>query len=311
MNASQGLLHREQFQRAFKRSLWLFTMKMGVVDMITFKVPYRSDTDQPIIMEVGGTAYSIEIGKEPFYFVTHSTGENGFTRVTHFNSGRILIRDLSEWSGKDETQQVERAVRSRVKKVGVKKFKEFVSSVEVINPGVPLNWIVASIADEPKAKAAAPDPVEDVLLHCVACKGTGKGGKSAFGGERERDCDCCSGLGVYRHAGKAELDRILALIVSQQGKTKGRLKSSWQWSKEPKEHGFDRVTFNRAYYVWRWARFHGGEDVTMPWTAGWRAGGDPNQKTLDRWSEIVAKRAFGSDMVGARRWHDAFYGASS
>jgi hypothetical protein len=195
--------------------------------------------------------------------------------------------------------------------LGVKRFIEAMRSVPCINPGAPAEFTDASIAPESKKEPVQEGTGDDAICTCVTCKGTGKV-ESTFQNIKEwNTCHACWGLGEFRHAGETELDRILLLIVSQQGKTKGLLKTSWAWKGEPKETTHDRVTFNRAYYVWRWARFHGGVDVTMPFTAGWRCGSDPYKETIDRWSKTVARVALGTDKVGTKRWHDAFYGASS
>jgi hypothetical protein len=59
----------------------------------------------------------------------------------------------------------------------------------------------------------------------------------------------------------------------------------------------------RAAYVWRWARFHGGADVTMPCTVD--NAGDPWGKDLDVIADRVARHVFGTDMAAAHRWGTA------
>lgn len=58
----------------------------------------------------------------------------------------------------------------------------------------------------------------------------------------------------------------------------------------------------RAYYVWRMARFHGGKDVTMPVMAALDVRGDPYVKELDALADAVAKEAFGTDKAAAVVW---------
>jgi hypothetical protein len=61
----------------------------------------------------------------------------------------------------------------------------------------------------------------------------------------------------------------------------------------------------RAYYVWRMARFHGGADVHMPMMAACMIHGDPFDTELNQLAEVVAGRAFGTDMAAAYRWCSA------
>lgn len=48
--------------------------------------------------------------------------------------------------------------------------------------------------------------------------------------------------------------------------------------------------------------------MTMPMTAHMLINGDPHQKALETFSDIVAKKFFGTDMAAAQAWHRAFYG---
>jgi hypothetical protein len=270
--------------------------------MITFKIGVKSDNETPKVEETQGFAYRVEIGKNAFFFVAHK--EERALKLSHYNSGRLVAHDLNDRTG-TEAQKVGRHLRGIVNRVGVKKFIAAIQNAPVITEGEPETYMVTTIAPEPREAAPKAEEGGDVVCGCVACKGAGK--VANFSGK----CHVCDGIGSYRHTNKTELDRVLFLIISQQGKSKGRLKSSWSWAKQKELTGHERVTFNRAYYVWRWARFHGGEDVTLPFNANFIGGSDPCKEALDRWSETVAKRAFGSDKVGAQRWHDAFYGATS
>jgi len=62
---------------------------------------------------------------------------------------------------------------------------------------------------------------------------------------------------------------------------------------------------SREYYVWRFARFHGGQDVCLPMAASFDIEGDPYRPLLDALSELVARRVYGSDMAGSIRWAHA------
>jgi hypothetical protein len=98
-----------------------------------------------------------------------------------------------------------------------------------------------------------------------------------------RPCPFCGGRG---HFSRPEVSALLTLI---KGRKPGTLRS-----KRPDD--------DRAYYVWRMARFHGGADVTMPMTAAFGVTGDPYVPYLDVVAEKVAQRVYGSDMAGSIRW---------
>ena len=127
---------------------------------------------------------------------------------------------------------------------------------------------------------------------CLRCKGT----KTVSYANRTDPCSSCNGTGSFY---APNLDAIKAAIYATQGKNKGKLRASMV------------STFNdhdkaRAYYVWRLARFHGGKDVTMPGMADFAIRGDSFKSELDKYSEIVAKESFGTDLAGAARWARAF-----
>lgn len=95
--------------------------------------------------------------------------------------------------------------------------------------------------------------------------------------------------------------RIAALISGK----RGDLRRS-----PPKPTG-DDVLDDRAYYVWRMARFSGGADVTLPMLASVRIGEDPERDNLDILADRAAQRYFGTDMAGAHRWSSAMRGTSA
>ena len=127
---------------------------------------------------------------------------------------------------------------------------------------------------------------------CLRCKGTGIRVYSAFVGvdgkewpSITRDCAFCRGRKYFE---PVNVENIIAAIVNTRT---GELRAS----KPPK--GGDR-----AYYVWRLARFHGGADVCLPIMAETLVDGDPFHDVLEQLSEVVAQKAFGTTMGAANAW---------
>lgn len=146
-----------------------------------------------------------------------------------------------------------------------------------------------------------------------------------------RDCETCKGVGTLFREGFTALDgtvypaetktcyrchgekqwhppdfaKILSQITTGRGVKDGKRKLLASFPSKKLNHYSDREA-GRAYYVWRLARFHGGIDMTMPMTATMVNGGDPFHKELDKFSEVVAKANFGTDMAAATRWGQAF-----
>ena len=123
---------------------------------------------------------------------------------------------------------------------------------------------------------------------CKSCKGSGKHVSPAFTSvcghaypERISTCCACKGEGIFL---PVDADTILAQIKGRAGLRTKRPES------------------NRAYYVWRMARFHGGVDVTMPVVAMTVNDGDPFKPELDALSDVVAKTVYGTSMAAAYRW---------
>jgi hypothetical protein len=129
-------------------------------------------------------------------------------------------------------------------------------------------------------------------LPCTSCKGTGTYVSPAWSyegtdyPERTTKCYGCDGRGSFTCPDTAAIVKLLS------GKSKGGLRSA-----KPKQ---DTEAGKRAAYVWRFARFHGGADVTMPCTVD--AQGDPYKVLLDLMADAVASRAFGTNMAAAYRW---------
>lgn len=118
---------------------------------------------------------------------------------------------------------------------------------------------------------------------CTRCQGTGR---STLRGAHA--CWCCQGRGTF-----APVD-VQAVRLAIAGRKTG-LRSA-----KPKD---DTENGRRAAYVWRWARFHGGADVTMPCTVS--ADGDPWKKELDDLADVISKEVFGTDMAATYRWGSA------
>ena len=94
-------------------------------------------------------------------------------------------------------------------------------------------------------------------------------------------CYACDGKG---HFEKPDYTLILQEIKGRKGLRSSRPKSK------------------RAYYVWRMARFHGGQDVTMPIIAECEISGDPYEPELSKLADMVARHVLGTDMAAAHRW---------
>lgn len=148
---------------------------------------------------------------------------------------------------------------------------------------------------------------------CGRCKGTGitvspalpdQSGTDSFGKpyhyparpEKRERCYCCKGTGTFP---AVNVDMILAAIKGRKG-----LRSA---APKPRDgsRGYGDLHDKRAYYVWRLARFHGGEDVTMPVTATMLIHNDPFLPELDALADAIAKRVFGTDLAAAHRWGHA------
>lgn len=133
---------------------------------------------------------------------------------------------------------------------------------------------------------------------CKRCNGQGTYTTEYSPGKVYR-CLSCDGTGSFAPPDSAAID---ALILSTKGKNKGKLRSSFS-SYAPEGSDAKAIALHRrAYYVWRMARFHGGEDTTMPFTATLTLRNDPYQSELDALADAHAKASFGSDLKAAATW---------
>jgi hypothetical protein len=103
---------------------------------------------------------------------------------------------------------------------------------------------------------------------------------------KAKPCPYCDGVGTFT------LPVTTDLVAKVRGRKPGTLRSR-------------RPDDARAYYVWRLARFHGGQDVTMPMQATFEVTGDPYVPFLDVVAEEVAQAVYGTDMAGSLRWAHA------
>jgi hypothetical protein len=135
------------------------------------------------------------------------------------------------------------------------------------------------------------------LRPCERCNGTKtttrkaftytdhRTGKQTHYPDKTEPCYKCAGAGQFAAPDETA---IFAKIKGRKGLRSAR---------PAREAGSDR-----AYYVWRMARFHGGVDMTMPVMASLEIGGDPWRKELDELADKAARQFLGSDMRAAMRW---------
>lgn len=129
---------------------------------------------------------------------------------------------------------------------------------------------------------------------CKRCKGTANVHSPAFGSypATDKPCPYCD-KGFYP---PVEAEALVMAICATKGKNKGRLRAVMT-----SVAGYD-IAANRAYYVWRLARFHGGKDMTMPMMADLGVRNDPFKPELDILADAVAKATFGTNIAAAWRW---------
>jgi len=127
-------------------------------------------------------------------------------------------------------------------------------------------------------------------MNCTKCNGSGK---SSW---KDRLCPFCYGKGTFPGVDKGA---IFGLVYNIGGRrAHGQFKTVFP-AKVRREHG---ILGNRAYYVWRMARFHGGADMRMPIVCSILIDGDPYVDVLDNMADEIAKEVFGTNMAAAERW---------
>jgi hypothetical protein len=131
---------------------------------------------------------------------------------------------------------------------------------------------------------------EAKTLPCTRCKGTGIRERTTDWETGvdipARPCIACDGLQTFN---APDVSYLLGLI---KGRKAGTLRSR-------------RPENPRAYYIWRFARFHGGQDVTLPMQASFEVMGDPFIPLLDAIAKKVAQHVYGTEMAGSLRWAHA------
>jgi len=120
---------------------------------------------------------------------------------------------------------------------------------------------------------------------CLKCEGTGVGDSPL-----RPYCSSCDGLGYFL---PPDTKAILQQVTTARGAKKSR---RFRRSRPPRKFG------DRAYFVWRLARFHGGADVCLPMVAEMAIEGDPWRDELEVFAGLLAKKVFGTDMAAASRW---------
>lgn len=130
---------------------------------------------------------------------------------------------------------------------------------------------------------------------CNECKGQGvkifpafRGTNGVLYAERRYPCRTCN------ETGACLLPDFLAIAKRIKGRKKGTLRSA-----RPEDN-------NRAYFVWRMARFYGGADVTMPINASLLLGKDSYKDELEVFAMVIAKQVFGNNIAGPHRWAKVF-----
>jgi hypothetical protein len=131
---------------------------------------------------------------------------------------------------------------------------------------------------------------EAETLPCTRCEGTGirKPIVDTEAGIHipARPCVACDGLKTFN---APDVTDLLKLV---KGRKPGKLRS-----KRPENP--------RAYFIWRYARFHGGQDVTLPMQANFEVMGDPFTPLLEAVAEHVAQHVYGTHAAGSLRWAHA------
>ena len=137
---------------------------------------------------------------------------------------------------------------------------------------------------------------------CARCNGTGR--LEAFEpGGADRACVWCRGNGTFPTL-TSQYSRVVDLL---RGKKPGLRKS--RPVQAPNGCDFDtKIAHDRAYYVWRLARFHGGLDMHLPIVAELGSSADPDLKLLDAMADDVAEKFLGTKHAAALRWGRALGG---
>ena len=131
--------------------------------------------------------------------------------------------------------------------------------------------------------------------NCIRCNGTGR---ASWG---KMDCHFCDGQKQFP---PVNITAIVSLIYNTGGR---RAHGQFKVIFPAALRRLNKLLGNRAYYVWRMARFHGGVDVRMPITASLLCEGDPFVEELNGIADKVAKLEFGTDMGAVEAWRGKLF----
>lgn len=138
---------------------------------------------------------------------------------------------------------------------------------------------------------------------CNRCKGAGEHPNW----KRETTpCTECQGTGQFTGLNPEIVKRIIDSVLVSRGPRKGKLLKS--------APHIDKG--QRAYFVWRMTKFHGGIDVCMPMLASMMLEHDPFITELNEIAKRLARlvlgnrtdamsQIMGQDMSGGARWRRA------
>lgn len=158
-------------------------------------------------------------------------------------------------------------------------------------------WLMTSKEGQELRTLVKEANVEDNERPCTRCKGSGVVDDILHPGTN-RVCSSCGGNKMFA---KPDGSKILQAITTDRGAAPGKRKLLKSFPSKKLDHYRDRFAAE-CYYVWRLARFHGGEDMTMPVTADMVLRSHPWKPELDKMADDVAAVAFGTNMAAARRW---------
>jgi hypothetical protein len=157
-------------------------------------------------------------------------------------------------------------------------------------------------------------------LPCTVCHGEGKTHHEAFEfeghsyPERWDPCNACQGFGYFTPPDAGDIAKRIVTTRKARGKPAGSFRSSMTSptiGRNPSEaERLEQINAERAYYVWRLARYHGGADMTMPWTATLFSRGDPYVPILDVMADKVAEKVYGTSFAAAAMWGPALFGSA-
>lgn len=134
---------------------------------------------------------------------------------------------------------------------------------------------------------------------CTRCKGSRSVSYDIGTKTRTHECGACAGRGTFPGV---DVVALVRMVLVSKPNAAGRRTFRRSWPSKLSPWRTNDPVVRRAYYVWRMARFHGGADVTMPFTANCVVHGDPHIDCVDLIASLVAQRVFGTDRAAMYRW---------